>query len=317
MHTTVFLMIFFSYFKKFFSLLRYACTDFIRNKHMPYNQNNILAICYDFDRTLTPYEMQAQGYIQQINENVDEFWDLATRLAVENEMDPNLAYMYLMLNGARGKFQVKKDKLKEFGSKVHLYKGVETWFDRINAYGKKCGLEVEHYIISSGLKEMIEGTAIADKFRAIYANAFYYDRNGNAVWPAQNINFTNKTQFLFRISKGTLNINDNDVNRYFPKESIRIPFENIVYIGDSQTDIPCMKLVNSLGGQAIGVYDPKLKNKERVHSLIRDKRIKYFAPADYSKNKDLEKLLKQIIDYSKASFALKQDYYKNLEESEL
>ena len=245
---------------------------------MPYNQNNVLAICYDFDRTLTPYEMQAQGYIQQINENVDEFWDLATRLAVENEMDPNLSYMYLMLNGAKGKFQVKKDKLHEFGSKVQLYKGVETWFDRINAYGKKCGIEVEHYIISSGLKEMIEGTAIADKFKAIYANAFFYDRNGTAVWPAQNINFTNKTQFLFRISKGTLNVNDNDVNR---------------------------------------VYDPKLKNKERVHSLIRDKRIKYFAPADYSKNKELEKLLKQIIDYSKASFALKQEYYKNLEESEL
>ncbi len=284
---------------------------------MPYNQNNVLAICYDFDRTLTPYEMQAQGYIQQINENVDEFWDLATRLAVENEMDPNLSYMYLMLNGAKGKFQVKKDKLHEFGSKVRLYKGVETWFDRINAYGKKCGIEVEHYIISSGLKEMIEGTAIADKFKAIYANAFFYDRNGTAVWPAQNINFTNKTQFLFRISKGTLNVNDNDVNRYFPKESIRIPFDNIVYIGDSQTDIPCMKLVTSLGGQAIGVYDPKLKNKERVHSLIRDKRIKYFAPADYSKNKELEKLLKQIIDYSKASFALKQEYYKNLEESEL
>lgn len=139
---------------------------------MPYNQNNVLAVCYDFDRTLTPYEMQAQGYIQQINENVDEFWDLATRLAVENEMDPNLSYMYLMLNGAKGKFQVKKDKLHEFGSKVQLYKGVETWFDRINAYGKKCGIEVEHYIISSGLKEMIEGTAIADKFKAIYANAF-------------------------------------------------------------------------------------------------------------------------------------------------
>ena len=273
---------------------------------MPYNQNNVLAICYDFDRTLTPYEMQAQGYIQQINENVDEFWDLATRLAVENEMDPNLSNI-----------QVKKDHWHEVGSKVQLNKGVETWFDRITTYGKKCGIEVEHYIISSGLKEMIEGTAIADKFKAIYANAFFYDRNGTAVWPAQNINFTNKTQFLFRISKGTLNVNDNDVNRYFPKESIRIPFDNIVYIGDSQTDIPCMKLVTSLGGQAIGVYDPKLKNKERVHSLILDKRIKYFAPADYSKNKELEKLLKQIIDYSKESFDLKQEYYKNLEESEL
>ncbi|MGN0894510.1 MAG: HAD family hydrolase [Succinivibrio sp.] len=280
---------------------------------MLYRKDNILAICYDFDRTLTPYEMQAQGYIQKLNENVEEFWDLATRMSIENDMDPNLSYMYLMVNGAKGKFQVKKEKLLEFGSKVMLYNGVESWFDRITQYGLSKGITVEHYIISSGLKEMIEGTKIASKFKAIYANSFLFDRNGCAVWPAQNINFTNKTQFLFRISKGTLNVNDNDVNRYFPKEAIRVPFENIVYIGDSQTDIPCMKLVTSLNGHAIGVYDPKLQNRQRVFELIQDKRIKYFAAADYSEGEQLDKLLKQIIDYTKTSFDLKQEYYKNLE----
>lgn len=283
---------------------------------MIYQKENILAICYDFDRTLTPFEMQAQGYIQQINDDVDEFWKCATDLAIKNDMDPNLAYMYLMLSGAKGKFQVKRDKLNEFGSKVELYKGVDSWFDRINTFAQTLNIKVEHYIISSGLKEMIEGTSIADKFTAIYANSFLYDFNGNAIWPAQNINFTNKTQFLFRISKGTLNVNDNDVNRYYSKEALRIPFDNIVYIGDSQTDIPCMKLVTSLGGNSIGVYDPKLKNKERVYELIKDKRIKHFAPADYSQDSTLEILIKKILLNSSTEFDLKMQYMKDLEEAE-
>ncbi len=278
-------------------------------------KENVLAICYDFDRTLSPYEMQAQGYIQQINANVEEFWKVVDKLAFENQMDPNLSYMYLMLYGARGKFQVRRDKLQDFGSQVRLYNGVEAWFDRLNQYGLEKGVKIEHYIISSGLKEMIEGTAIASKFEAIYANSFLYDHNGNAVWPAQNINFTNKTQFLFRISKGTLDVNDNDVNRYFSKEEIRIPFENMVYIGDSQTDIPCMKLVNSLGGHSIGVYDPIRQNKDKVHELINDNRIKHFAQADYSPKGDLDVLMHNIIDYTATSFELKKDYWKNLAES--
>ena len=278
-------------------------------------KENILAICYDFDRTLTPCEMQAQGYIQQINENVDEFWKTATELAIKNEMDPNLSYMYLMLNGAKGKFQVKKDCLMEFGSKVTLYPGVDTWFKRLNTYAQKKRVKLEHYIISSGLKEMIEGTNISKYFTAIYANSFLYDHNGAAVWPAQNINFTNKTQFLFRISKGTLDVNDNDVNRYYPKETLRIPFTNMVYIGDSQTDIPCMKLVTSMGGHAIGVYDPKF-NKRRVYELIADKRINYYATANYEKGSDLEKLLFEIIDYTKSKHLLNVRHLDNLEEAQ-
>ncbi len=260
--------------------------------------------------------MQAQGYIQMINENVDEFWNMATRLAIENQMDPNLSYMYLMLNGAKGKFQVKKEKLKEFGKKVELYSGVVEWFDRLNEFGQKNGVEVEHYIISSGLKEMIEGTAIAGKFKAIYANSFLYDHNGAAIWPAQNINFTNKTQFLFRISKGTLDVNDNDVNRYYTPESIRIPFTNMVYIGDSQTDIPCMKLVNSLNGHSIGVYDPTFKNKGRVHELIRDNRIRHFAEADYTEGSALDVLLHDIITYTASLYRLNSDFHTRKAEAE-
>ncbi|MBQ3920688.1 MAG: GNAT family N-acetyltransferase, partial [Firmicutes bacterium] len=226
----------------------------------------ILAICYDFDKTLSPDNMQAQGYLQAINyENQGEFWAETNKLAEANGMDTTLAWMFLMLKGARGKEIFRREMLERYGAKVRLYDGVASWFDRICRYGEERGIIVEHYIISSGLREMIDGTEVAGKFEKIYASSFYYDEDGVAVWPAQVVNFTNKTQFLFRISKGVLGINDDGVNDYFAPEDIRVPFRNMVYIGDSDTDIPCMKLVNSYGGHSIGVYDPERDNRDRVH----------------------------------------------------
>lgn len=258
----------------------------------------VLAICYDFDKTLSPTDMQAQGYIQSVGYDVKEFWDKTNQIAAKNDMDGNLAYMYVMMDEARGRLVFTREKLQEYGSRVELFPGVETWFDRVNTYGKEMGITVEHYIISSGLKEMIEGTEIAKNgvFKKIYASSFFYDDRGLAIWPAQVINFTNKTQFLFRISKGVLDINDNGVNEYFKPEDIRVPFRNIVYIGDSDTDIPCMKLVNTNGGHSIGVYDPETKNKERVNKMLRDNRVRYIAPADYREGTELENLLRAIID---------------------
>ena len=212
------------------------------------------------------------------------------------EMDVNLAWMYLMLKGARGKEIFRREMLAGYGAKVALYDGVEDWFDRICRYGEERGVIVEHYIISSGLKEMIEGTSIADKFTKIYASSFYYDADGVAIWPAQVINYTNKTQFLFRISKGVLDINDNRVNDFFAPEEIRIPFSSMVYIGDSETDIPCMKLVRSYGGYSIGVYDPVKNDKSRVLKLLEEKRIGYYAVADYTEGSCMDKLLKDILD---------------------
>lgn len=215
----------------------------------------VVAICYDFDKTLSPNDMQAQGYIQSVGYDVDEFWKDSNSVAFANEMDQNLAYMYKMLDEARGKFVFNKQALMDYGSKVELFKGVEEWFDRIRQYGADNGVIVEHYIISSGLKEMIEGTSIAKKgvFEQIYANSFYYDNRGEVKWPAQVVNYTNKTQFLFRIEKGVLNPNDPMVNDYIPLEEVRIPFRNMIYIGDSDTDVPCMRLVNAYGGHSIGV----------------------------------------------------------------
>lgn len=261
--------------------------------------STILAICYDFDKTLSPDDMQAQGFIQKVYDKpVREFWEESNKYAKENNMDTNLAYMLKMMETAHGKELFTKEKLAEYGGKVELFPGVETWFKRINEYGEQKNVKVEHYIISSGLKEMIEGTSIAKEgyFKKIYACAFCFDQSSVAKWPAQVVNYTNKTQFLFRIKKGVLDENDKDVNKYYNPEDVRVPFRNMVYIGDSETDIPCMKLVNSYGGHSIGVFNSETINKTRVYEMLRDERIRYFAPADYSEGEVLEGLIKAIID---------------------
>ena len=256
----------------------------------------VLAICYDFDNTLSPDDMQAQGYIQSVGYDVAEFWRQTDILAKQNEMDQNLAYMYMMVREAVGNLVFSRKTLAEYGSHVSLFPGVEDWFSRIREYGAERGVIVEHYIISSGLREMIEGTRVAGEFEKIYASSFYFNDRGIAVWPAQVINYTNKTQFLFRISKGVLEVNDTAVNDPVAPEELRVPFRNMVYIGDSDTDIPCMKLVNSNGGHSIGVYNSETKDKSKVHKMLRDRRIKYFVPADYREGGELDMLLKAIIE---------------------
>lgn len=273
----------------------------------------ILAICYDFDKTLSPDDMQAQGYIQSIEYEVADFWKESNKLASDNDMDQNLAYMYMMSSKSRGKVLFTKETLHKDGSKVQLFPGVRTWFDRINEYGKSKGVIVEHYIISSGLKEMIEGTEVADKFKKIYASSFYFDKDGVAVWPAQVVNYTNKTQFLFRIEKGVLDINDQAVNSYFEPNQYRVPFRNMVYIGDSDTDIPCMKLVNINGGHSIGVYNSETKDKSKVFRMLDENRIKYFASADYTEGSDLECLVKQIIDRTIVNETLEDIHFECIE----
>ena len=277
----------------------------------------VLAICYDFDKTLSPDDMQAQGYIQSVGYDVKKFWEESNGLARKNDMDNNLAYMWKMVQEAQGIMVFTKKKLAEYGAKVALFDGVEEWFERIRTYGKKNNVIVEHYIISSGLKEMIEVTKMAREgaFEKIYASSFYFNDRGVAIWPAQVINYTSKTQFLFRIEKGVLDINDPGVNEYFPPEEKRVPFRNMVYIGDSDTDIPCMKLVNTYGGHSIGVYDPTAQNKEKVFRMMHDKRIRYYAPANYTDGSELDLLVKAIIDKTSAYEVLENRYFKNLAEA--
>ena len=269
----------------------------------------VLAICYDFDKTLSPDDMQAQGFIQSVGYDVETFWKKSNGLASGNDMDQNLAYMLMMQQAAEGKKLFTRGELMKCGKKVALFPGVKDWFKRICTYGEEHGVLVEHYIISSGLKEMIEGTDVAGEFKKIYASSFFYNEKGVAIWPAQVVNYTNKTQFLFRIEKGVLDINDPGVNDSFAPDEMRVPFRNMVYIGDSDTDVPCMKLVNVNGGYSIGVYNADTKDKTKVYKMMRENRIKYYAPADYSEGKELDILLKAIIDRTAENEALESRFY--------
>lgn len=270
----------------------------------------VVAICYDFDKTLSPDDMQAQGFIQSVGYSVPDFWQESNGLAGNNDMDQNLAYMFTMMNTAEGHVLFTKDTLLQYGAQVRLFPGVQDWFRRIREYGEKHGVIVEHYIISSGLKEMIEGTAIADEFEKIYASSFFYNEKGVAKWPAQVVNYTNKTQFLFRIEKGVLDINDQGVNESFAPEDIRVPFRNMIYIGDSDTDIPCMKLVTTYGGHSIGVYNAETLEKSKVYKMMREGRIRYFAPADYSEGTPLDELVKTIIDRTVTNEKLEEIHFR-------
>jgi len=256
-----------------------------------------MAICYDFDKTLSPDDMQTFTLIPSFGIDSAEFWREANTLACEESMDKNLAWMFNLIKYSKFKGRsIHKEYFKEAGAEVKLYDGVLSWFERLNAYARRRGIEIEHYIISSGLKEIIEGNPIAPYFKKIYASSYLYSADNIAEWPAQVVNYTTKTQYIYRISKGFLDESDERVNALIPREDRYMPYENIVYIGDSATDIPCMKLVQSKGGHAIGVYDPHSQNSTNVEKLFHEGRISFYAPADYREDTPLDTYLKSVID---------------------
>ncbi len=256
-----------------------------------------MAICYDFDHTLSPDDMQTFSLIPSFGIDPEDFWGESDALARDNLMDKNLAWMFELIKYSKFKGKsLSRDYFRSVGADVPLYKGVEEWFDFVNEYAESRGIEVEHYIISSGLKEIIEGNPIAKYIKRIYASSFLYSADGIAEWPAQSVNYTNKTQFIFRIAKGILEEHDERVNDNMPHSKYPIPYENIVYIGDSTTDIPCMTLVKSKGGYSIGVFNPVSKNKKKVYQLFNDERINFYAPARYSKDSPIAMHIRQIID---------------------
>jgi phosphoserine phosphatase len=258
-----------------------------------------IALIYDFDGTLAAGNMQEYDFIPAVGKSNVEFWDASNRLAEEQDADQILTYMALMIREAQAKgLSLRREAFQESGKKITLYPGVEEWFDRINAYGEERGVRVLHYINSSGLKEIIEGTSIADKFRKIYACSFLYNVDGIAYWPGVAVNYTNKTQFIFKINKGVESVYDTkQVNKYMEEKQRPVPFSRMIYVGDGTTDIPCMKLVKNFGGHSIAVYNPKDKAKRReMNTLIRDNRVNHVCPADYSESKEMDTVVKAIID---------------------
>ncbi len=265
------------------------------------------AIAYDFDGTLAPGNMQEYDFVPAIGMTKKAFWTEVGELAKEHNADSILMYMMHMLDKAQAAHvPVRKADFVNFGRSVTLFEGVVDWFQRINAYGKQRGLKVEHYIISSGNREMIEGTPIARKFSSIYASSFVYDHNGVAKWPALAVNYTTKTQFLFRINKGVMNVYDNSkINEFVPKEDRPVPFNNMVFLGDGDTDIPCFRLVKDQGGHAIAVYKPNTRGaKGKAEKLIKEGRVNFIAPASYCENGEIDTFVKAIIDKVAADGAL-------------
>lgn len=265
-----------------------------RTSHTNMNQKPIVAIMYDFDKTLSPKDMQEYGFISGLGMNSEDFWEKSRLNMVNHNMDQILAYMLTILQEAEGRMLLTRDVFNEMGRDVKLFQGLETWFERINLYGEKLGLEIEHYIISSGLKEIIEGTEIADKFKEIYAAEYCYNEKNIPIWPAMAVNYTSKTQFLFRINKGVLDVTEHKgLNESTPDNKKRIPFRNMIYIGDGLTDVPCMKLVKINGGHSIAVYS---EDKSIADSLIEQDRVDFIVKADYRENSDMEKTVHTILN---------------------
>lgn len=258
-----------------------------------------VALIYDFDGTLSPGNMQEFSFMKAIDKNKDEFWAKNKKLSEDNDASGILCYMYLMIEAAKtNQISLKRESFQGFGKDVELFNGVKEWFSLINSYGASLDLNIKHYINSSGLKEMIEGTEIAKEFESIYACSFLYNVDGVAYWPAVAVDFTTKTQFLFKINKGIKEVSDNSrINEYIPQESRPVPFRHMIYFGDGETDIPCMKMIKEQGGHSIAVYNPgNSKKKETAEKLIRENRVNFVCPADYTEEKDIYKVVKRIFD---------------------
>jgi hypothetical protein len=263
-----------------------------------------VAIAYDFDGTLAPGNMQEHSFLPEIGLRPKEFWSDVKEIAQQGDMDEILAYMFLMIKQADAKtIPVRRSDFIKHGESIAFFPGVDDWFFRIDQYAKTIGVEVDHYIISSGLRELIDGTKIRKHLRYVYASGFMYDANGVAKWPALAINYTTKTQYLFRINKGIPNSYDNaTINKYLPPDQRPVPFSNMIYIGDGETDIPAMKMVKYQGGYSIAVYDPsKRKTKDRkssrdaAYQLLQEERADFAMPADYRNGKALDGVVRSLI----------------------
>ncbi len=255
----------------------------------------IVALLYDFDKTLCTQDMQNYAFIPSLGMAPGDFWAEANDFGREQKMDGILAYMYTMIHKCRELgVPLTRESLVRCGRSISFFPGVLDWFSRIDRFGALLGVQVEHYVISSGLREIIDGSAIAGCFKEIYASQFYYDEAGRPVWPKLAVNYTAKTQFVYRINKGVLDVSDDkDLNASMPDDSKRVPFTNMIYLGDGLSDVPCMKMMRAYGGQAIAVY--QAVNRPGVEQLLRQGRVDFIYPADYREGTALETTVKNII----------------------
>lgn len=266
------------------------------------NELRRAAIVYDFDGTLSPGNIQEHSLLPNfLGSSKEEFWEEVRRRKKIHDADQILIYMQLLVEraGEQGK-TITSAVLGEHGAAVPFFAGVEKWFERINTHAAERGLALEHYVVSSGNEEMILGSRIAHEFRKVFACRYIYDAAGDAIWPAAAVNYTTKTQYLFRINKGVdVYWDDSEVNRWIPMHERPIPFERMIYLGDGDTDIPSMKMVRHQGGHSIAVFDPKQwaegKAQTKAYNLIAEDRAHFVVPADYREGEQLDVTVKGIL----------------------
>ena len=274
----------------------------MKEKGMP-----VVAMVYDFDGTLAPGNMQEFGLLKALGyDNPNDFWDHCDQLAKSNDAGSISVVMYALQAAAKqAGIPLTREGLQAFGQEVSFFPGVLEWFDKINTYADELGIQVKHYINSSGVKEMVEGCAIAKYFEKIYACTYLYDNQGEACWPAVVVDYTKKTQFLFKISKGVLEVSDRvRVNEYMPEEERPVPLDRMIYFGDGETDVPCMRTVKAEGGHSFAVFGNEKKRKV-AEQLLAEGRVNFACEADYSENGEIMKIVRHILDKVKADYALR------------
>lgn len=270
-------------------------------KKPPKTAQNIIAIVYDFDGTLSPGNMQEESIFKAYGINKRKFWAKSQALVVRRGYEKTLAYLKLLMDDPIFRRRpLTQKKLKELAGHVPYYPGVdEGYFDQLGAFLKSLpevregDITLEHYIISSGLQELLEGVSIRKYFKKIYACEYDF-QGGRPVFPKLVINDTNKTQFLFRINKGKLKLSES-INEHMPETERRIPFRNMIYVGDGITDVPSMTVVQKAGGNAIAVYDPARRVPRAVKAMVAEHRAEHFAPADFRPQSLLIKILRQTL----------------------
>jgi 2-hydroxy-3-keto-5-methylthiopentenyl-1-phosphate phosphatase len=266
----------------------------------PFTQNTI-AMVYDFDGTLSPQPMQEYTVLPKIGIEPEAFWAKVHKEATETGSDPMLVYMRLMMEMLykNDDVRITREDFAAMAGHIQYFPGVEEWFPRINAYVKKRGgsaVNIHHYIISAGQKEILEGVSIHKYFKQIYASEYHFNQYGIANFPKLLVTDTSKTQFLFRINKGKEAISES-INEHMPEGDRPIPFANIIYIGDGMTDVPSMALTTKSGGHSLAVFNPKLaKSKTTCVSLLDAGRVDFIAPADYRDGSKLARRVQLLLD---------------------
>jgi phosphoserine phosphatase len=283
-----------------------------RKAPAPRFDKKTIALIYDFDGTLSPKPMQEYAFLPKIGADAAAFWAESNAIARKTEADPLITYMHLMYKKARAKgLQIGREELVAQGRKVEFFPGIDTWFDAVARYVKdhaqSNGVQLRHYLVSSGLMEIVEGTSIYKRFHNVFASEYEFEAY-ELPYPKRVITDTGKTQYLFRINKGVENLGES-INQHMPEGDRPVPFSNMIYFGDGDTDVPSMAVMRKNGGHAVAVHPPG-KSTAKCVDLFKAGRCDFFAPADYRESSDLFKRTCLLLDRILADIRVQEEIWR-------